>query len=53
MFKLTEGNILEKDKAKDVLVKDLYEGLVEIKDNIQLDKSLFGYSNRSYLLTKY
>ena len=38
MFRITEGKVaLEKNKANNVLVKDFYEGLVEIKDDIQLD----------------
>ena len=42
MFKITEGKVLKKNKANDVLGKDFYEGLVEIKDDIQLDETLFG-----------
>ena len=34
MFKISEGNILEKDKACNVLGKDFYEELLKIKDDI-------------------
>ena len=33
MFKISEGNILEKDKACNVLGKDFYEELLKIKDD--------------------
>ena len=52
MFKITEGKVLKKNKASDVLGKDFYEGLVEIKDDIQLDKTLFGFFNRCFLVNK-
>ena len=53
MFRISEGKVaLEKNKANDVLRKDFYEGLVEIKDDIQLDKTLFGFFNRCFLVKK-
>ena len=53
MFRITEGKAaLEKHKANDVLGKDFYEDLVEIKGDIQLDKTLFGFFNRCFLVNK-
>ena len=53
MCKITEENkwiifqgrvTLEKEKVREVLGKDLYGELMEIKDDIQLDKTLLGFS---------
>ena len=52
MFKISEGKILEKDNACDVLGKDFYEELLKIKDDIQLDKTLFGFFDRCFLVNK-
>ena len=53
MFRISEGKVaLEKNKANDVLRKDFYEGLVEIKDDTQLDKTLFRFFNRCFLAKK-
>ena len=53
MFRITEGKVaLEKNIANNILRKDFYEGLVEIKDGIQLDKTLFGFFNRCFLVNK-
>ena len=47
-----EGNILEKNKASDPLGNDFYEELLEIEDDIQLDKALFGFFDRCFLVNK-
>ena len=53
MFRITEGKVaLEKNIANNILRKDFYEGLVEIKDGIQLDKTLFGFFNGCFLVNK-
>ena len=52
MFKRPEGKILKKDKANDVLGKNFYEELLEIKDDTQLDKTLFGFFDRCFLVNK-
>ena len=52
MFKMSGGKILEKDKASDVLAKNFYRELLEIKDDIQLDKILFGFFDRCFLVNK-
>ena len=51
-FKISEGKILEKDKACDVLGKDFCEELLEIKDDIQLDKTLLEFFDRCFLVNK-
>ena len=48
MFRISEGKVLDKNKAKDVLGRDFYEKLLEIKDDIELDKTLFGFFNRCF-----
>ena len=49
---MSGGGILEKDKASDVLAKNFYRELLEIKDDIQLDKILFGFFDRCFLVNK-
>ena len=42
---ITKGRVtLEKEKVREVLGKDLYGELMEIKDDTQLNKTLFGFS---------
>ena len=43
MFRKSEGSVLEKNRANDVLRKKFYDELLKMKDDIQLDKSLFGF----------
>ena len=38
--------IINKDKIKDVLGKDFYNDLLEIKSDIKLDRTIFGYFDR-------
>ena len=52
MFRISEGKVLEKIKAKEVLGKDFYEELLEIKDDIEFDKTLFGFFNRCFSANK-
>ena len=52
MFKISEGNILEKGKASDVLGNNFYKELLEIKDGIRLDKTLSGFFDRCFLVNK-
>ena len=40
---------LEKEKAREILGKNLYAELLEIKDEIQPDKTLFGCYSRCFL----
>ena len=43
---------LEKEKAREILGKNLYAELLEIKDEVQLDKTFFGYYNRSFIVNE-
>ena len=47
---LTETDMIkpEKIKVSEILGEDLYEDILEIKDEIQLDKTLFGFFNRCF-----
>ena len=49
MYKMTEGQILDKNKARDVLGNDFYSGLFDIKDDI---RTLFGYFDRCLLVNQ-
>ena len=42
----------EKIKAREILGEDLYEDILEIKDEIQLDKTLLGFFNRCFTVTE-
>ena len=48
MFYKSEGKTIVKDKVKDVLGNDFYNDLLEIKDEIKLDKTIFGYFDRFF-----
>ena len=52
MFRISDGKVFEQNKVNDVLEKYFYEELLQIKDNIQLDKTLFGFFNRCFLANK-
>ena len=43
MFYRTEGKILKKYKIAEVLGPNFYNELLEIKDEIKLDKTIFRY----------
>ena len=49
MFYLTEGKNIDKNKANEVIGNEFYLQLLEIKDDIKLDKTLFGYFNRFFM----
>ena len=49
MFYLTEGKNINKNKAKEVIGNEFYLELLEIKDDVKLDKMLFGYLNRCFM----
>ena len=52
MYHMTEGKIFDKDKLKDVLGNDFYNDLIEIKNDIQLDRAIFGCFDRCFLVNK-
>ena len=49
MFYLTEGKNIDQNKAKEIIGNEFYIELLEIKDDIKLDKTLFGYFNRCFM----
>ena len=52
MCHTTKGKILDKDKMKDVLGNDFYNDLIEKKNDTQLDRTIFGYFDRCFLVNK-
>ena len=50
MFYKCEGKILEKGKVAEVLGSDFYNELLEIKDEIKLDRAVFGYFDTCFKL---
>ena len=57
MFCKSEGKIVDKNKINEVLGDDFYNDLLKIKDEIKLDRTIFGYFNRCFqvneVLAKY
>ena len=49
MFHKSNGEIIDKNKIIQVLGKDFYHDLLEIKDEIKLNRILFGYFNRCFV----
>ena len=49
MFYKSNGEIIDKNKITEVVGEDFYNDLLEIKDEIKLDRTLFGYFDRSFL----
>ena len=49
---LTEGKNIDKNKAREVIGNEFYLKLLEIKDGIKLDKMLFGYFNRCFMVNE-
>ena len=48
---IVEGKIEpERKKAKDIFGENLYGDLIDVKDEIQLDRTLFGFFNRCFLV---
>ena len=48
---IVEGKIEpERKKTKDIFGENLYGDLIDVKDEIQLDRTLFGFFNRCFLV---
>ena len=43
MFYKSDGKVIDNNKVKEVLEDDFYNDLLEIKDDIKLDRTIFGY----------
>ena len=52
IYHMTKRKTLHKGKMKDVLGNDFYNDLIEIKNEIQLDRTIFGYFDRCFLVNK-
>ena len=52
MFYLTEGKSIDKNKAIQVIGNEFYLELLEIRVDIKLDKTLFGYFNRCFIVNE-
>ena len=56
MFYKSEGKIVDKNKIKELLGEDFCNDLLEVKEQIKLDRMIFGYFDRCFKikeLTKY
>ena len=49
MFYKSNSEIIDKTKIVEVLGEDFYNDLLEIKDDIKLDRTLFGYFDRCFI----
>ena len=49
MFCKSNGEIIDKNKIAEVVGEDFYNDLLQIKDEIKLDRTLFGYFDRCFL----
>ena len=48
---IVEGKIEpDRKKAKDIFGENLYGDLIDVKDEMQLDRTLFGFFNRCFLV---
>ena len=53
MFYKSEEKIIDNNnKIKEILGDDFYNDLLKIKDNIKLDRTIFGYFNRCFQVTE-
>ena len=52
MFYKSEGKIIEKDKVEEVLGADFYSDLLEIKDEVKVDRTIFGYFDTCFKVKK-
>ena len=52
MFYKSEGKTIDKDKAKERIGNDFHNDLLEIKDEIKLDRTIFGCFDRCFELIK-
>ena len=48
MFYKSEGKIVDKSKIKELLGEDFCNDLLKVKEQIKLDRMIFGYFNRCF-----
>ena len=52
MYHMTEEKIIEKGKMKDVLGNGFYNDLIEIKNEIEFDRTIFRHFDRRFVVNK-
>ena len=53
MFKLTEGKIVSRNKVKSVLEAEFYKDFCEVKDQLHLDTSMYGFFDKCVLANEF
>ena len=53
MFKLTEGKIVSRDKVESILEAEFYKDFCEVKDQLQLDTSMYGFFDKCALANEF
>ena len=53
MFKLIEGKIISRDKVESVLEVEFYKDFCEIKDQLQLDTSIYRFFDKCALVNEF
>ena len=52
MFHISEAKMIDKGKSKEIIDDRFYNELLEIKDDILLDKTIFGFFDRCFLVNE-
>ena len=52
MFYKSNSEIIDKNKTTEVIGEDFYNDLLEIKDEIKLDRTLFGHFDRCFIVNQ-
>ena len=52
MFYKSNDEIIDKNKITEVVGEDFYNDLLEIKDEIKLDRTLFGHFDRCFIVNQ-
>ena len=48
MYYKSDGKVIDKNNVREVLEDNFYNDLLEIKDDIKLDRTIFGYFDRCF-----
>ena len=52
MFYKSNSEITDKNKITEVIGEDFYNDLLELKDEIKLDRTLFGHFDRCFVVNR-
>lgn len=52
MFHISDAKMIDKGKAKEIIDDRFYNQLLEIKYDILLDKTIFGFFDRCFLVNE-